>query len=172
MGLEDPLAAAIARRLIAQSDEVRILLDSPHDREGWRQRGVYVAVGDAHDEDFVWRAAGGVRTVVAGAGWVAGDPGPVLVAGAKRAGVGRFIVLAAGAPPSLPEALSEEGTELVVLRLPKKKFLGRTQISPEDIAEAVDAADDLAVAPNLDLDLAEPDAWSELRLSPPAAPKA
>lgn len=166
-GVEEPLAAAIAQRLIAQEDEVRILLESVKDRERWRERGVYVAVGDDQDEDFVWRAAGGVRTVVAGAGLLSGPSGSVLVAGARRAGAGRFIVLADRSGATLPEALLEEGTEVVVLRLPRKKLLGRQQVSPDDVAEAVDAADDLAGTPNLDLDLGEPDAWGQLRLAPP-----
>ena len=167
VGVEDRLAATIASRLIEQSDEVRIMLDSPGERETWRNRGVYVAVGDAEDEDFVWRAAGGVRTVVASAERLSGSAGSVLVVAAKRAGVGRFIVLAAGSEPKLPPELIEEGADLIVLRLPKKKLLGKEKLSPADVAEAVDAADDLAGFPRLDLDLSEPDAWRELRLSPP-----
>ena len=167
VGVDDHLGAATARRLIGQSDEVRIMLDSPRDRDVWRERGVYVAVGDIEDEDFVWRAAGGVRTVVAGAERLAGSAGAVLVAGARRAGVGRFIVLAVGGRPEVPETLMEEGTELVVLRLPKKKLLQRDRLMPEQIAEAVDAADDLAGSPHLDLDLSESDAWAELKLSSP-----
>ena len=166
-GVDDQLGAATAGRLIGQSDEVRVMLDSPRDRDVWRGRGVYVAVGDLEDEDFVWRAAGGVRTVVVGADRLAGSTGSVLVVGAKRAGVGRFIVLAVGGTPELPEGLMEEGTELVVLRLPKKKRLQRDRLTPEQIAEAIDAADDLAGSPHLDLDLGEPDAWAELKLSPP-----
>ena len=167
VGVEDRFAAAIASRLIEQSDEVRIMLDSPVGRERWRERSVYVAVGDAEDEDFVWRATGGVRTVVAGAERLSGTAGSVLAGGAKRAGVGRFIVLAADSEPGLPHELIEEGADLIVLRLPKKKLLSKEKLSPADVAEAVDAADDLAGSPRLDLDLSEPDAWRELRLSPP-----
>ena len=166
-GIDEHLARAIAARLIAQSDEVRIVLDSSRERDAWRERGVYVAVGDAEDEDFVWRAAGGVRTVVAGAERLAGVAGAVLVAGAKRAGTGRFIVLTKGDPPRLPEGLLEEDADLIVLRLPKKRLLQRELLAPESVAEAVDAADDLAGSPHLDLDLGQPDAWGELRLAPP-----
>lgn len=164
-GLPDRLAEAISQRLLAQSDEVRIMLDSPADRDTWRERGVYVAVGDLEDEDFVWRAAGGVRTVVAGAERLEGTAGAVLLEGAKRAGADRFIVLASGS--SVPSGLPATGA--IVLRLPKKKLLGgKERIAPKDVAIAVDAADDLAGSPQLDLDLSDPSGWVELRLPPPA----
>lgn len=167
VGVDDELAVAIAHRLTNQDDEVRVILGSPRDRESWRERGVYVAVGDIEDEDFVWRAAGGVRTVVVSAERLSGEPGAVLVAGAKRAGAGRFIVLAPRGRADLPAKLVHEGSDLIVLRLPRKKLLQKEPIAPEDVALAVDAADDLAGSPQLDLDLADPVAWADLRLSPP-----
>ena len=164
-GLDDDLAAAVAQRLIAQADEVRIILADEASKETWRARGVYVAMGDLADEDFVWRACGGVRTVVAEHSVVAGDAGAVFLAGARRAGVDRVVVV--GDVPSGDSALDEVDVDRIILRLPKKGLLRRTSIDVIDVAAAVDAADDLAGSPRLDLDLSVPDSWAQLRLDPP-----
>lgn len=164
-GLDDDLAAAVAERLIAQEDEVRIIVSDGTSSETWRARGVYVATGDLGDEDFVWRACGGVRTVVVEPSVVAGDEGIVFVAGARRAGVDRFVVV--GDIPSSDSFLNEADVDRIILRPPKRGLLRRTSIDVTDVAAAVDAADDLAGSPRLDLDLSVPDSWAQLRLDPP-----
>ena len=166
-GLDDELAAAIAERLIAQEDEVRIILSDTEDRESWREQGVHVATGDLGDEDFVWRACGGVRTVVAAASTVAGEAGELLVTGARRAGVDRFVVVGESLPAL--SALDAVDVDRVILRLPRRGLLRRISVAPADIAAAVDAADDLAGSPRLDLDLSNKASWIELRLDPPAS---
>ena len=164
-GLDDELAAAIAQRLIAQEDEVRIILADGASSETWRVRGVYVATGDLGDEDFVWRACRGVRTVAAGHSVVAGDEGAVFLAGARRAGVDRFVVV--GDVPPAGTVLDKVDVDRIILRSPKRGLLRRTSIAVTDVAAAVDAADDLAGSPRLDLDLSVPDSWAQLRLDPP-----
>lgn len=164
-GLNDELAGAVAQRLRAQGDEVRVILSNPAGKERWRARGVYVATGDLDDEDFVWRACGGVRTVVAAAKILQPEGATALAAGARRAGVGRFVIVADG--PASGRPLGDEDAEWVLLRIPKRGLLRRPSVSPAEIAAAVDAADDLAGSPRLDLDLSTPSAWSELRLESP-----
>lgn len=166
-GLDDELAAAVAERLIAQEDEVRIILTGGASSETWRARGVYVATGDLSDEDFVWRACGGVRTVVVEPSVVAGEEGAIFVAGARRAGVDRFVVV--GEAPPGDNVLDTGDVDRIILRLPKKGLLRRNPVTASDLAAAVDAADDLAGSPRLDLDLSVPDSWAQLRLEAPRA---
>lgn len=164
-GLDDELAAAVAERLIAQQDEVRIILPSGASSEMWRGRGVYVASGDLGDEDFVWRACGGVRTVVAEPSLVAGEEGALFVSGARRAGVGRFVVVGEASPGE--NVLYEVDADRIILRLPKKGLLRRKAVALDDVASAIDAADDLGGAPRLELDLSVAASWAKLRLDPP-----
>ena len=171
IGLGETLTEAVATRLLEQGDEVRIVLPDVAERERWRASGLHVAVGDISDEDFAWRACMNVRTVVAG------DQPPVhrevreiLGEVLKKAGVGRVVVVGAGEPDELVGALqADPELEHVILRFRRKSLLGsRDAVSPEDLAVAVDAADDLAGTPRLDLDLTRTEAWAELRLEPPA----
>ena len=102
--------------------------------------GAHVAVGAPGDEDRV----------------------AALVA-AARAGVDRAVLLERGLE-EIPPAMS-----WVVLLLPARRLLARkTRLEPDLVAEAVDAADDLAGEPRLTADLGAADGWRALRLEPPA----
>ncbi|MGH2806577.1 MAG: NAD-binding protein [Actinomycetota bacterium] len=153
---------AIARRLIGQGDEVRAIELDPAAAEKLRALGVHIARGRDIDADLTERAAQNVRTIVVI------DPTPDLTAsvleGVTYAKVGR-VVACGDVPPSVIEALRTSRAEYVVLS-ERKRLLKRTT-SPERLAEAVDAADDLAGEPRLELDLSEPDAWRELKLEGP-----
>ena len=171
IGLSEGLTGAVAVRLLEQGDEVRLVLAEEADRERWRALGLHVAVGDMTDEDFAWRACMNVRTVVAG------DLHPVdremrrVLAGVlRKAGVGRLVVVGAGEPDELVASLAAEPElEHVILRFRRRGFLGsKDAVSPGALAVAVDAADDLAGTPRLDLDLTQPDGWAGLRLEPPS----
>ena len=171
IGLGESLTEAVAARLLGQGDEVRLVLAEETERERWRARGLHVAVGDMADEDFAWRACMNVRTVVAG------DRSPVdrdmreaLSGVLRKAGVGRLVVVGAGEPDPLVSSLqTETELEYVILRFRRRGLLGaKDAVAPDDLAVAVDAADDLAGAPRLDLDLTREPAWTELRLEPPA----
>ncbi|MDQ3982060.1 MAG: SDR family oxidoreductase [Actinomycetota bacterium] len=158
VGLDPQVAAAVTRRLIAQGDQVRVIA-SP---AGPAPEGAYVATGDAGDDDLVERAAQGCRTIVIGT--VSGAVRAAALTGAGRAGVGRAVLLGdlgADAPASM---------SWVALVTPGRGLLGRRRaLDPDALAEAVDAADDLAGEPRLVADLATEEGWRALRLEPPGS---
>jgi len=169
-GLDDELTRTLAERLRAQDDEVRMVLDDPAGREGWRTLGIHVAVGDLTDEDFVWRAATNVRTVVVGdrPPADAGDVRRHLASMLTRTDADRLVVVGPGNDDELIDGARAAGLAHVVLRFRRRGLLGsRDVVGPRDLAAAIDAADDLAGEPRLDLDLVEPSAWEALRLEPP-----
>ncbi|HEX2295221.1 MAG TPA: hypothetical protein VHN37_07930 [Actinomycetota bacterium] len=147
VGLDAELVTAVTRRLTAQGDQVRIVA-----RSGEPVPGAHVAVGDPGDDDLVERAAQGARTIVAGE-----EGRAAALAGAARAGVDRAVLVggdAAGAPASMSW----------VLLVTKRRL--RRGVAPADVAEAVDAADDMAGEPRLVVDLTTEDGWRALRLDP------
>lgn len=170
VGLGEQLTDAVAARLLEQGDEVRLVLAEEAGRERWRARGIHVAVGDMADDDFAWRACMNVRTVVAGdRPPVVGALREALAEVLRKAGVGRVVVVGAGEPDGLVGALQgEPELEYVVLRFRRRGLLGpKDAVGPRELAVAIDAADDLAGTPHLDLDLTHDDAWGALRLDPP-----
>lgn len=161
-------------RLLAEGDDVRVVEHNGVSARRWTELGAHVARGSPLDEDLVARAAEGVRTIV-----VLDDPGydldqlvvtaigaadalahPIrLVVGARR--VGRATL----------DALTTGPREHVVL-LAGARPRGRRRAGTQDdaVAEAIDAADDLAGSPHLVLDLERADSWRALGLEPnPAA---
>ena len=170
IGLGEALTEAVAARLLEQGDEVRLVLADEAERERWRARGLHVAVGDMADEDFAWRACMNVRTVVAGDHTpVDGEMREVLAGVLRKAGVGRLVVVGAGESDALAGSLqADDELEYVVLRFRRRGLLGaKDAVAPDALAVAVDAADDLAGTPRLDLDLTQDDAWTRLRLERP-----
>ena len=170
IGLGETLTEVVAARLLEQGDEVRLVLAEETERERWRARGVHVAVGDMADEDFAWRACMNVRTVVAGDHHPLHPPLREVLAGVlRKAGVGRVVAVGAGEPDELVGSLrAEPELEHVILRFRRRGLLGaKDAVAPADLAVAVDAADDLAGSPRLDLDLTRDADWKELRLDPP-----
>lgn len=146
-GLDAELAAAVTRRLTAQGDQVRVVAAA-----GVAYTGAHVAAGEPGDDDLVERAAQGARTIVAG---IEGRAG--ALAGAARAGVDRAVLIG-GDADEVPSPMSW------VLLVTKKRL--RRGPSPDRIAEAVDAADDMAGEPRLVADLTTDDGWRALRLDP------
>lgn len=158
VGLDREVALATTRRLVDQGDQVRVLAN-----EGgadYETAGAHVARGDPTDDDLVERAAQGVRTLVVGA-LPPATLGSVLE-GVRRAGVGR-VVHCVQVGDDLPE-LSAAST--IVLRVPRRRRVGRG-LEPVRVAEAIDAADDLAGDPSLVADLSTTAGWAALRLKPP-----
>jgi hypothetical protein len=146
-GLDPELVAALTRRLTAQGDQVRVVGSG-----GEAYPGAHVAVGDPGDDDLVERAAQGARTVVAGQRGRA-----AALEGAARAGVDRAVLLDGGAD-RVPEGMSW------VLLVTRRRL--RRSPAPDDVAEAVDAADDMAGEPRLVADLTTAEGWRALRLEP------
>lgn len=155
------LGTSIAERLIGEGDEVRVLVTDPAD---WKQRGVFVAVGDPMDPDFVERACTNVRTIVFA--FTSKDVPVSLLAAvipaARKAGTDRVILCAPGPDASAIDWLEACGTSFVTLTMGRRGFLPKKMVEPHYVAEAVSAADDLAGDPRLTVDLTNEEEWAKL----------
>lgn len=150
------LAGPIIERLIAQGDEVRVVAADANASE-WKGLGAHVAGGDP-DADLLSRAGQSSRTIALF------DPSSELAADAIEAAVAarieRVVAVLTRRNPELNASLSETGLTYVLL-LAGRKGLRRAP-APEEIAAAVDAADDLAGDVKLEVDLTEPEGWKAL----------
>ena len=171
VGLPETFAVMLARRLLAEQDEVRLLLPEDADPEPWKKLGVFVASGDPTDADLVERAATNVRTLVLGEGVAELSEEGLggLIGGARQAGVGRFVVCQRQPSSGLVEMFKAAGVEFVVMATAKKPLVGKgkTRIPISKLSEAIDAADDIAGRIQAELDLTIPKAWKVLKLDPP-----
>lgn len=167
VGAAGALGRRVAERLIAQGDEVRVIEPAPAAAAAWRALGVYVAGGDPADEDLLVRAAQGVRTIVVldGVGRRIAEVSAAVLRAAPALPEGRVVLCAAAPPRRVLEALRASGLDYVVLAT-GRRLLGRGGVPPEVVAEAVDAADDLAGAPRLELDLTDRAARARLNIDP------
>jgi len=163
-----PIGETLARRLRAEGDEVRVVVPPDEPAEAWRELGVKVAPG--HDDaDLIERAAQGVRTAVV----IDGESGSALevieevVVGISAARVERLILCARKPDQMLIDAVRASGLDYVVLTVGGGGLLSRRRISVEGVAEAIDAADDLAGSPRLELDLTKKESWATLGLNSP-----
>jgi nucleoside-diphosphate-sugar epimerase len=154
----------LVRRLIAQGDEVRAIATDA-DSGDLSGHGVHIARGPDLDADLVERAAQNVRTLISF------DPSnevmEPVVEGARAARVERVIVCAAAVSPSARERLRTSELDYVVLEAPRRGRL-RKGLSDEELAEAIDAADDVAGPLRVELDLLEAASWKPLKLTAPA----
>lgn len=158
---DQDLGAAIVRRLVEEGDEVRVLVGDP---TGWKERGVYVAVGDPMDPDLVERACTNVRTIVF---TFTSKSVPVsllaaVVPAARTAGTDRVIVCATGADERAKRWLENSNSSYVSLITGRRGFLPKRAVEADLVAEAVSAADDLAGEPKLEVDLTNEEEWSKL----------
>jgi hypothetical protein len=171
IGLPETFAAKLVQRLREEGDEVRLLLREGSGAEPWKKLGAFVATGEAGDADLIERAATNVRTIVLGeeTASLSMEELGELLAGARKADVGRVVVCQAQPDPGLVEVLRSSGVEFVVLTTAKKPLVGkaRTRIPISKLSEAVDAADDIAGRIQAELDLTIPKAWKVLKVSPP-----
>ena len=169
VGLDEELMPPLIRRLIEQGDEVRVLDSGEEASDHWRSLGAHVASGPRWDADLIERAAQNVRTIVVGDRH---DQEPAelmeaLVEGGVLASPDMRVVVVGEVVPGALALLRESLLEYVILgSVERRGLLGRrSRVSPERLAEAVDAADDLAGGPRLELDLGDQSAWRELKLS-------
>ena len=161
VGLDDDVAEALVRRLVDEGDEARVVVADRSDAPRWRALGAYVAFGDALDDDLVERASYGARTIALGDGAALA---PAL-AGAQRAGADRVVLCRADVDDGDRRALEGSGMDFVVLLVPRRRRLVRRgRVAPVDVARAIDAADDLAGSPRVELDLGDDAAWERLGL--------
>jgi hypothetical protein len=161
-----PVGTAVIERLIAQGDEVRVI-EADRDRaERWKALGAYVALGAPDDPDLIERAARSCRTMVV---FDLDDAGLPRLENALQAvtptTVDRVIAVAAGRGTRCLELLRSQATDYVFLRASRSRLpWGRLATTPSAIAEAIDAADDLAGDPRLELDLSDRGAADALGL--------
>lgn len=160
VGARGDAGKAVVARLVDQGDDVRVIEPDETAAARWRALGAFVARGTPDDADLVERAAQSVRTVIV---LGAADLGPV-VTGAAAAGVGRLVVCVRRRDEVDPAALSPE---VVALLIPATRVTRRPAISAERLAEAIDAADDLAGAPRMVVDLGASEGWRRLGLQSP-----
>ena len=137
--------------------------------------GAHVARGEAQDVDFIERAAQNVRTIVVLQ--EAGAELSELVAAAAHGGrlasaEMRLVVCLGNEEPTVQEIVQRSGLDYVLLRIGTSAarfmpFVGRKRGRVPALVEAIDAADDLAGNPRLDLDLTTTEGWRALGLDPP-----
>jgi hypothetical protein len=170
VGAAGALGDAIVSRLLEVGDEVRIVAGSPEDAERWRLSGAHIARGDPKDADLIERAAQNARSIVAfDDGSSSQDVLDAVVEGRMSAGVERLIVCCTtGTRRSARERVARAPLEHIVLITGTGRrgasLFGTREVSPGDVARAVDAADDVAGHPRLVLDLRRPEAWRVLKL--------
>ncbi len=89
-----------------------------------------------------------------------------VIAGGGNATPGmRVVIFGPDLDQRVLGALRSSVLDYVVLMTPAKGLLGkRSKVSTGALAEAIDAADDLAGSPRLELDLSDASAWDALRL--------
>lgn len=164
VGLDPSLTGRVIERLVSQGDEVRILVPPRDDGAVWKNAGAHVASGSFYDDDLIERAATGCRSVVVGGAAI--EAIDSIITGLARTGGTRAIVCTS-TPPASPRAPGRSG-ELVTLVTGTRGILRRRPpVELDAIAEAIDAADDLAEAPVGIVDLTTPEGWRKLRLEPP-----
>lgn len=162
----DEVEKAVVERLLDQGDEVRVVVERAEARPGWAELGVHVAVGDPTDDDLIERAGQDARSVVLFGNHAAdiGTVGAALKA-AAAADIERVILCVPAAGEEVRRLLADSGRSYVILSYGRRRAL-RTRAPIALVAEAVDAADDLAGQPRLEVDLRQEDALR--RLAPPA----
>ena len=169
VGLAEDLMPPLIRRLTEQGDEVRVLEADAIASDRWRSLGAHVASGPQWDADLIERAAQNVRTIAVGDRHDR-DPTELmeaLVEGGELASRDMRLVVVGDVLPRALSVLRDSKLAYVILGPPaRRRLLGRRpSLPPERLAEAVDAADDLAGEPRLELDLGDERAWRELKLS-------
>jgi hypothetical protein len=172
IGLSEELTEELVKRLVNEGDEVRVLEDSDDNAESWRMLGAHIAHGLRWDADLIERAAQNVRTIVVGEHHIH-NPTELMdevVTGGGFASKDMRIVLVGDdlEAPGL-RRLRESPLAYVAMGVAtKRSLLGRRRApEPAALAEAIDAADDLAGEPRLELDLGDEQGWSELKLTAP-----
>jgi Trk K+ transport system NAD-binding subunit len=165
----EEIVRATIDRLVTQGDEVRVVENDPRTGEEWRSLGVHVARGPILDADLIERSAQNCRTLVLVDGGIGTESVSEIFDGAALAGVER-VVVCTRQRDGIGEALRAlPGQYVLLLAGGRRGLLGKRDwvASPEDLARAIDAADDLGGEVRLEVDLSEQEAWRVLGLDPP-----
>jgi hypothetical protein len=171
----EDLGSALVSRLITEDDEVRVVANDPDVVRKWTRLGAHVARGEPHDADLIERAAQNVRTIV-----VLEDATALLGKIVEAAAHGgrlaseemRLVVCLENRDAAVEQIVHESDLDYVLLRIGTSAarfvpFVGRKGARIPALVEAIDAADDLAGNPRLDLDLTTIEGWEALGLDPP-----
>lgn len=150
------LDVPVVSRLLNEGDEVRVLEATTARRDEWRAMGAFFAGGEADDPDLVERAAQNARTIVVLAGRVTDEVIAIVLEAGLNAGVDRLVCCAEAIAGSVKEAVRASRISHVLIETGRPRLLRRKEASSERAAEAVDAADDLAGDPRIEVDLTDP----------------
>ncbi|MEA2507603.1 MAG: hypothetical protein QOH48_2221 [Actinomycetota bacterium] len=158
---------AVIERLTSQGDEVGVIEADLEQADRWKALGARVAHGSPGDADLIERAAQNSRTVVLfDIDDRMTDLLDAVITGASQTSVDRVIVVAAGSTISCVKMLRSSGLDYIVLHTPRHRTLFRRNAFAADaVAEAVDAGDDLAGHPRLELEVSHPAAARALGLN-------
>ncbi|MDQ3877889.1 MAG: NAD-binding protein [Actinomycetota bacterium] len=151
---EDNVIEAVVDALVGDHDLVRVVTQDAARAARLKDRGAFVAVGDPADPDLVQRAGQGARTAV-----LFDDTSITadLIDALSAARISRIVY--AGRDADTVELVSHSGLEFVILRRRRRLFGKR---DGEMLVAAIVAADDLAGAPRLTIDLSDDAALGEL----------
>lgn len=173
IGLDEELMPVLIRRLMTEGDEVRVLEADAEASDRWRALGAHIASGPQWDADLIERAAQNTRTIVVGDRHAqkSAELMEALVEGGGFASREMRLVVVGDLGPRELNILRDSKLDYVVLGSVRRRgLLGkRSAPTPEQLAVAIDAADDLAGHPKLELDLRDELAWQELRLRSPSS---
>lgn len=127
--------------------------------------GAHPATGDHSDADLVERAAQNCRSIVL-LGARATEPETVaaVAEGGIAAGTDRLILCRGSYRERLPDVAAAWPRSYVVLEQVAGRWPRVQKASAEKVAEAVDAADDIAGEPRFSVNLNDPADLAKLRL--------
>ena len=174
IGLEDELGPVLVQRLLREGDVIGVIEEDEDRAARWREVGAHVASGQSTDFDLIERAAQHARSIVV-VDFRLSEPREVIEAVLMGAQLipgerARIILVTTSREPTVGEGLTRSEFDFVILRTPRagSPVRQRSKLKTESVADAVNAADDLAGSPRLDLDLRDPDSWVALDLPAPA----
>ena len=174
VGPREDVAEALIERLIEQGDDARVIERDGAAAQGWRSLGAHVAVATDWDADLIERAATGARTIVLFESEGRSDElVEETLRGAGFAGADRIVLVTSSLGGSTRSLLEKSSLSFVVLQTGVRRrglINRRATLEPSRMAEAIDAADDLAGDPRLILDLGVAEAWQTLNLPPGKEP--
>lgn len=174
LGLESKFGSTVIQKLLDEGDTVGVIEEDRARGEEWKKLGAHVALGSPADFDLIERAAQHARSIVIVESGLteAGDVVDATLMGARLVpGERARVIFVAVAPgPEIGETLTGSEFDFVILKIGTGKSLIRRSrpMPPEQVAEAINAADDLAGSPRVEVDLGSKEGWSSLGLAPPA----
>jgi uncharacterized protein YbjT (DUF2867 family) len=167
----DDVDGLLAQRLTAQGDTVGVLVEDPRTAEHLEAAGAHIAIGSRTDEDLIERAAAHARTIVvhvSGARAADRDAVVAAISAATTRGGIRLVVWGPAPDGVVRELVRSSGLPHVIIRTGTLgRRIGRS-LAPAAVAEAIDAADDLAGDVHVEVDLRRPQDWRRLKMEPPS----